>query len=334
RSSRRRVRGPETGAAGGPRRHRGGGPDPVAPGPRPSTARARPRPGRARWRRAPTGSDATPGRAATGDGRAVVAREWDRTPGRGAAGTGTRRHPARHRGRAGAPRRAVRGSRAAGFPHARRAPAQEGDGGGADGAVHEVPPLHRRGDGAAGRRAPGTRPRALRAPAAPPARAGRLLPLPRCRPEEQRLRGPELRRHPELPGMPQAPEREPGLPDMSSLPPARSPVTAEPAPARPPAQVRCRLRPGVTLTFTLKSDESLVGRDSGLAVAIPLDGVSRQHARIYWDGRAYRLEDPKSTNGTLLNGRRILRDRLRHLDVITLGKTAEVIFVMRAVERG
>ena len=121
---------------------------------------------------------------------------------------------------------------------------------------------------------------------------------------------------------------------MSSLPPARSPVTAEPAPARPPAQVRCRLRPGVTLTFTLKSDESLVGRDSGLAVAIPLDGVSRQHARIYWDGRAYWLEDLKSTNGTLLNGQRILRDRLRHLDVITLGKTAEVIFVMRAVERG
>ena len=88
---------------------------------------------------------------------------------------------------------------------------------------------------------------------------------------------------------------------MSSLPPARSPVTAEPAPARPPAQVRCRLRPGVTLTFTLKSDESLVGRDSGLAVAIPLDGVSRQHARIYWDGRAYWLEDLKSTNGTGLN---------------------------------
>jgi pSer/pThr/pTyr-binding forkhead associated (FHA) protein len=111
-------------------------------------------------------------------------------------------------------------------------------------------------------------------------------------------------------------------------------VSAEVVPARPPAQVLCRVRPGVILTFTLKSDESLVGRDSGLAVAIPLDGVSRQHARIHWDGRAYWLEDLKSTNGTLLNGQRIVRERLRHLDVITLGKTAELIFVLRAVAPG
>jgi len=121
---------------------------------------------------------------------------------------------------------------------------------------------------------------------------------------------------------------------MPSIPPASGPVSPEAAPARPPAQVLCRVRPGVTLTFALKSDEAFVGRDSGLAVAIPLDGVSRQHARIHWDGRAYWLEDLKSTNGTLLNGQRIVRDRLRHLDVITLGKTAELVFVMRAVERG
>jgi pSer/pThr/pTyr-binding forkhead associated (FHA) protein len=118
---------------------------------------------------------------------------------------------------------------------------------------------------------------------------------------------------------------------MSSLPPARGPVSPEAAaPARPAAQVLCRVRSGVTLKFALKSDEALVGRDSGLPVAIPLDGVSRQHARIHWDGRAYWLEDLKSTNGTLLNGQRIVRERLRHLDVITLGKTAELIFVLRA----
>ena len=121
---------------------------------------------------------------------------------------------------------------------------------------------------------------------------------------------------------------------MPPVPPARGPVSAEPAPPRPPAQVLCRVRPGVTLTFPLKSDDALVGRDSGLAVAIPLEGVSRQHARIHWDGRAYWLEDLKSTNGTLLNGQRIVRDRLRHLDVITLGKTAELLFLMRSVERG
>ena len=122
---------------------------------------------------------------------------------------------------------------------------------------------------------------------------------------------------------------------MSSLPPTRGSVSPEAAAAvRPAAQVLCRVRTGVTLTFALKSDEALVGRDSGLAVTIPLDGVSRQHARIHWDGRAYWLEDLESTNGTLLNGQRIVRERLRHLDVITLGKTAELIFVLRAVAAG
>ena len=122
---------------------------------------------------------------------------------------------------------------------------------------------------------------------------------------------------------------------MPSIPSARGAVSAEAAPPapRPPAQVLCRARSGVTLSFPLKADESIIGRDSGLAVAIPLEGVSRQHARIRWNGRSFWLEDLKSTNGTLLNGQRIVRDRLRHLDVITLGKTAEVIFVMSSVER-
>lgn len=106
------------------------------------------------------------------------------------------------------------------------------------------------------------------------------------------------------------------------------------APVRPPAFLLCRARPGVTLTFDLRADESLLGRDPTLPVAVPLEGVSRQHARITWDGAAFWLEDLKSTNGTLLNGQRLVRERLRHLDVITLGRKADLIFVLRAPERG
>jgi pSer/pThr/pTyr-binding forkhead associated (FHA) protein len=121
---------------------------------------------------------------------------------------------------------------------------------------------------------------------------------------------------------------------MSSLPPAVDPVSAAAASARPPAFLLCRARPGVTLTFELRADQSLLGRDSSLPVAVPLDGVSRQHARINWDGHVFWLEDLKSTNGTLLNGQRLVRERLRHLDVITLGRTADLIFVLRVGERG
>ena len=38
---------------------------------------------------------------------------------------------------------------------------------------------------------------------------------------------------------------------------------------------------------------------------IPLDGVSREHARIKWDGKGWWLEDLKSTNGTFVNGEKV-----------------------------
>jgi pSer/pThr/pTyr-binding forkhead associated (FHA) protein len=91
----------------------------------------------------------------------------------------------------------------------------------------------------------------------------------------------------------------------------------------------CRLRSGVTQAFRLRSEESVIGRETGMAVAVPMDGVSRQHARILFDGQSYTLEDLASTNGTFLNGQRVVREKLRHLDVVGLGKQAELVFVLR-----
>src|SRR5580765_1008411 len=57
-------------------------------------------------------------------------------------------------------------------------------------------------------------------------------------------------------------------------------------------------------------------------------GVSRHHARITRDdGNHYWLEDAGSTNGTFLNGQKITRERLEHLDVITLGRDIDLIAV-------
>jgi pSer/pThr/pTyr-binding forkhead associated (FHA) protein len=56
-------------------------------------------------------------------------------------------------------------------------------------------------------------------------------------------------------------------------------------------------------------------------------GVSRHHARIVRDGVQYFIEDSGSTNGTFLNGQRIMRERLEHLDVITLGRDVDLIAV-------
>ena len=52
-------------------------------------------------------------------------------------------------------------------------------------------------------------------------------------------------------------------------------------------------------------------------------GVSREHARIFGRGRAIMVEDMGSTNGTLLNGKRLdpyMPEPLKHGDQLQLGK--------------
>jgi pSer/pThr/pTyr-binding forkhead associated (FHA) protein len=67
------------------------------------------------------------------------------------------------------------------------------------------------------------------------------------------------------------------------------------------------------------------GADNDFRVVI--GGVSRNHARIVKAEGAYWLEDAGSTNGTFLNGQRVERERLRHLDVVTLGRDVDLIIV-------
>ena len=100
------------------------------------------------------------------------------------------------------------------------------------------------------------------------------------------------------------------------------------------ARLLCRVRSGETRAFDLPGDEALIGRDEGLAVTLPLEGVSRRHARILFDGKSHWLEDLESTNGTFLNGRRVAKERekLRHLSVVTLGGETNLVFVMRRDE--
>jgi pSer/pThr/pTyr-binding forkhead associated (FHA) protein len=103
---------------------------------------------------------------------------------------------------------------------------------------------------------------------------------------------------------------------------------ATPAPVMN-GQLFCHVRAGVILSFRL-GENSVLGREQTNAVAVPVEGVSRMHARIRFDGKSYWLEDLKSTNGTFLNGQAVTRERLVHLDVITLGREAELVFVLRA----
>ena len=72
-----------------------------------------------------------------------------------------------------------------------------------------------------------------------------------------------------------------------------------------------------------------VGATPDNDIVVRVEGVSRTHARIVGEQDGYWVEDVNSRNGTWLNGERVKRARLRHLDVITLGKFAEFVFVER-----
>ena len=73
-------------------------------------------------------------------------------------------------------------------------------------------------------------------------------------------------------------------------------------------------------TIDLASDPYTIGRKAGNDLAIDDPSVSGQHARIVKIQSVYFLEDLKSTNGTLVNGKRIDRHQLRDADVITIGQ--------------
>ena len=79
--------------------------------------------------------------------------------------------------------------------------------------------------------------------------------------------------------------------------------------------------PKVRLTFTSSADTFLIGQ-SVLIAHVPFiigrssqhmsiksdDGLSREHCAINWDGGSFTIADLGSTNGTYLNGRRVLPD--------------------------
>ena len=71
----------------------------------------------------------------------------------------------------------------------------------------------------------------------------------------------------------------------------------------------------------LRRDRPLViGRRPSCDVVLTHRSVSRRHCRIEWDDDSYRLVDLKSSNGTYLNGKRLIGDqRLTTEDSFSIG---------------
>ena len=89
------------------------------------------------------------------------------------------------------------------------------------------------------------------------------------------------------------------------------------APARPLAQLVDVVTGD---TYDVASARCTVGRERSMADVVLRDpNVSRRHAQLTFTGSDWSIEDLNSTNGTLVNNRRITRCPLRNGDLLTFG---------------
>ena len=88
-----------------------------------------------------------------------------------------------------------------------------------------------------------------------------------------------------------------------------------------------QLHEGVAINkFKLDRSPLRIGRDPACDIFIDHTVVSAEHAVIRAEsgsesdsGPAFYIEDLKSTNSTFVNGKKIMRHRLKHNDIIRVG---------------
>jgi transcriptional regulator with GAF, ATPase, and Fis domain len=69
----------------------------------------------------------------------------------------------------------------------------------------------------------------------------------------------------------------------------------------------------------LRRSLNVVGREPPADIVIPVNAVSRTHAEITWERGAFSLKDRDSTNGTFVDGRRVVDARLEHGQEVRFG---------------
>jgi hypothetical protein len=86
-------------------------------------------------------------------------------------------------------------------------------------------------------------------------------------------------------------------------------------------QIVIRSGPNTGKAYLLEANEAIIGRDTANYISINDAEISRKHAKLTRLEQGFAIEDLGSTNGTFINGQRIVaRHALRPGDVISLGE--------------
>ena len=75
----------------------------------------------------------------------------------------------------------------------------------------------------------------------------------------------------------------------------------------------------------LVKSRTVIGRGSDADITIADAGTSRKHVEILWDGERAMVRDMNSTNGTMLNGGKVVEAALPPDSTITIGRT-DIVF--------
>ncbi len=95
----------------------------------------------------------------------------------------------------------------------------------------------------------------------------------------------------------------------------------------PSFQIVLRSGPTPGKTYPLVKSELFIGRDLSNDIVINDPEISRRHARLYIQNGAFVLEDLGSTNGSSVNGQRLVSPYTLHPgEVITLGERITLVF--------
>src|SRR5512146_320830 len=88
-----------------------------------------------------------------------------------------------------------------------------------------------------------------------------------------------------------------------------------------------RSGPSVGKTYPLDKNELFIGRDLSNDIVINDPEISRRHSRLFTQGNTFVIEDLGSTNGTFVNGQRLVGPNvLRPGDVITFGERMSLVY--------
>lgn len=127
---------------------------------------------------------------------------------------------------------------------------------------------------------------------------------------------------PAAPPAPAVPPRQAPAETVIYTPPA---AAAPPEPPAPAAPETVAVLTGDAGRHVLDKPVLVMGRSRECDIVVADLNVSRRHAEVVLEGGAHWLVDLDSTNGTLVNGKRVKRVKLEAGDKITVGST-ELVF--------